>query len=417
MFFLLLVKELTDMKRSEHIFLRKAAKVPNLTAEKVHEITPEHLFRYNNAYSTFKTIRGTSMYYQDTKKKLMATLRQKGAPTIFCTFSCAEYEWDNLTKSIYETVNKSKVSLEFIRTQPAAWKNKIISENVTQSTLHFSKRTDKIMSLLNSKGIFEHNGKDFTADSYFYRVEFQARGAPHIHCLLWLLNDAEETPPSLWNADNENDAVLSQKIADYGASFMSGSATDMNCDAHAEFDFSCKNCLDGKNLVEKFQSHRHTFSCRKKCKVIKILPSEGHGRLDQISEGEELSVPVCRLRHPKNPIDKTEFLLAFPEDVDENKLKEAKKDYQRVRKYLLRITHGDNFKQSDEWKYFQQLTFNQFLFQVGMFKDEKSTNDENRIKEARSRYLKAIRCEVKSSGMLLLKRNTTDILTNNFNQS
>jgi hypothetical protein len=104
MFFLLLVKELTDMKNSEHIYLRKASKSSNLTAKKVGEIGQEHLLRYNNAFTTFKTIRGTSMYYQDTKKKLMATLRQKGAPTLFTTFSCAEFEWDSLIHGICETV-------------------------------------------------------------------------------------------------------------------------------------------------------------------------------------------------------------------------------------------------------------------------------------------------------------------------
>merc|ERR1712208_254892 len=92
-FFLLLVKELTDMKRSEQTYFRKATKAPNLTAKKVNEITKEHLFRYNNAFQTYKSCRGTTMYYQDTKKKLMGTLRQKGAPTLFTTFSCAEYEW------------------------------------------------------------------------------------------------------------------------------------------------------------------------------------------------------------------------------------------------------------------------------------------------------------------------------------
>ena len=108
MFFLLLVKELTDMKGSEQIYLRKASKSSNLTAKKVGEIGQEHLLRYDTAFTTFKTIRGTSMYYQDTKKKLMATLRQKGAPTLFTTFSCAEFEWDSLIHGIYETVNKKK---------------------------------------------------------------------------------------------------------------------------------------------------------------------------------------------------------------------------------------------------------------------------------------------------------------------
>ena len=42
------------MKRSEHTYLRKLAKVPNLTYIFFNEITKEHLFRYNNAHSTFE---------------------------------------------------------------------------------------------------------------------------------------------------------------------------------------------------------------------------------------------------------------------------------------------------------------------------------------------------------------------------
>ena len=174
-FFLLLVKELTDMKRSEQTYFRKATKAPNLTAKKVNEITKEHLFRYNNAFQTYKSCRGTTMYYQDIKKKLMATLRQKGAPTLFTTFSCAEFDWNFLAKQIYQTVNKTEVSMEFIKAQSPAWKNKLVSENVTQSTVHFSKRTDKIMRFISNKGIFKHDGIEFVADSYFYRVEFQQR--------------------------------------------------------------------------------------------------------------------------------------------------------------------------------------------------------------------------------------------------
>ena len=116
-FFLLLVKELTNMKRSEQTFFRKASRIPNLTAKSVQKISKENLYRYNNAFKTFKTCRGTTMYYSDTKKKLMATLRQKGTPSLFTTFSCAEYEWDSLAKSIYETLHKTEVSDDFIRQQ------------------------------------------------------------------------------------------------------------------------------------------------------------------------------------------------------------------------------------------------------------------------------------------------------------
>ena len=103
----------------------------------------------------------------------MATLRQKGAPTIFTTLSCAEYEWDELALRIYETINKTKSSLEFIRGKTNAWRNKIISENVVQSTVHFSKRTDKIMAILQKEGLFTHLGTTYRVNNYFYRVEFQ----------------------------------------------------------------------------------------------------------------------------------------------------------------------------------------------------------------------------------------------------
>ena len=416
MFFLLLVKELTDIKRSEQTYLRKASKSSNLTAKKVGEIGKEHLMRYDNAFTTYKTIRGTSMYYQDSKKKLMATLRQQGAPTLFCTFSCAEFDWNSLAQSIFQTINKSKISMEEIKQMSAAKKNKLVSENVTQSTIHFAKRTDKLMSLLNDGGIFLHDEKDYKVDSYFYRVEFQARGAPHIHCVFWLKDKDGNKPPSMWNEENKSDADLGGQIASFCDSIMSGSSTSMNCEIHAVFDYSCKDCIDGKNLVEKYQSHKHTFSCRKKGKKIRILAAEGHGRLDKKKVGEEILASVCRLRHPKYPIDKTEFVHGFSQDVDENVLKEAKKDYQKVRKYLLRLTHAETFKESEEWKKFKKMTFEDFLFEVGMFRDERTRDDPIEIEQARKRYLTALRCEVKSSGMVVLKRNTSDIFTNNFNK-
>ena len=125
---------------------------------------------------------------------------------------------------------------------------------------------------------------------------------------------------------------------------------------------------------------------------------------------------VCRLRHPKYPIDKTEFIFAFPQDADENELSKAKKDYRKIRKYLLRLTHGEDFKASDDWKFFKNMTFNMFLYHVGMFREGRVIDDQSEIELARHRYLTALRCEVKNSGLLLLRRNTQDVLTNNFNK-
>ena len=154
---------MVDMKRSKQTFFRKASKSPKLTPSTIQQISKEYLYRYDNAYTCFKSIRGTAMYFQDTKKKLMATLRQKGAPTLFTTLSCAEFDWNELAQKIYENAYKTKIDLQEVESKSTAWKNKLISENVVQSTIHFARRTDKIMALFTKGGIFTHNNVRYNA--------------------------------------------------------------------------------------------------------------------------------------------------------------------------------------------------------------------------------------------------------------
>ena len=52
-------------------------------------------------------------------------------------------------------------------------KKKLISENVVQSTIHFSKRIEKIFSYLKNNPLLEHDGVQYTVDAYFVREEFQ----------------------------------------------------------------------------------------------------------------------------------------------------------------------------------------------------------------------------------------------------
>ena len=132
LFFLLLVKELIEMKRSKATFLRKAAKHPNLTKNVINEIKKENLSRNNNVFNVYKNLRGSAPYYQKAKKDLFATIRQHGSPTLFQTFSCAEFEWDVLCQKIYETVYNEKIDIEVIKNKDKTWKNKLVSENVVQ---------------------------------------------------------------------------------------------------------------------------------------------------------------------------------------------------------------------------------------------------------------------------------------------
>ena len=414
-FFLLLVKEMVDIQRSEATVFRKATKVPNLNRDLLKETSLDFLMRNNNAFTTFKTIRGYAPYYQDIKKKLMAFIRQNGAPTLFCTFSSAEFDWCELAKTIYETNTKQKVTMEFIKSQSTAWRTKLISDNVAQSTIHFSKRTDKLMSILKKPNIFKHDGVTYTVSSYFYRVEFQARGAPHLHCMFWLKDEHGESPPVI-SADDVNSENW-QKLASFSSSLICSSSTDVNCHDHSVYTENCENCFQFKEEVERYQTHSHKHSCLKKNKIIRIKENEGHGKYDGKKEDDELMVKVCRYNFPKNPIDKTEYVMGFSKDHDVKEVKKAKEDYARIRKYLLRLTHEENFRNGDSWDNFCSLTFYEYLYAVGMYEDGVNLEDEKAKANARKRYLNALRCEVKSSGFLLLKRETKDVFTNNFNKN
>ena len=115
LFFLLLVKELIEMKRCRTTYLRQARKLPNLNKHDFANVDKTNLPRYNRSFEVFKNMRGTSMYYQNAKKNLMAILRQKGCPSLFMTISCAEYQWMELVRQILETEWKQEVCGIFIR--------------------------------------------------------------------------------------------------------------------------------------------------------------------------------------------------------------------------------------------------------------------------------------------------------------
>ena len=104
LFFLLLVKELIMLKRCKTTYLCQATKIPNLNKSDVLNLKHENLGRYNRSFEVFKNRRGTSMYYEESKKNVMALMRQNGCPSVFFTLSMAEFDWVELLQEIVETV-------------------------------------------------------------------------------------------------------------------------------------------------------------------------------------------------------------------------------------------------------------------------------------------------------------------------
>ena len=434
LFFLLLVKELIQLKRCKSTYFRQATRLPNMTKESILNIDKSNLSRFNRSYQVFKNMRGTSMYYEESKKNLMAHLRQNGCPTVFLTLSCAEFDWPELLKEILETVHRKKVTDEYIADLSQSAKNKIISENVVQSTLHFQKRVDKLFSIMQDD-FFDAGDDSYHVSSYFYRIEFQQRGAPHLHSLLWLKNKNGHDAPNFWSEAGvqstsrdecetemlQKDKEKLEKVHNFIDLLISTSSDDISCQNHnSNFqDIDCVECKILKEKVKKYQTHQHTFTCSKKGRTLTIKETEGHGRFDGQLKGVELSnIQVCRFRFPKFPLDETKVVRGISKDEDEEALKVKKADLNKIVKFLIRQTYTE--KKIDDlcsWKRLKQLDFWQFLFEVGMFKGDKSFNEysEKDRKKAKARYLDAISASVQGSAIVVLKRNVEDIFVNGYN--
>ena len=169
------VKELIILKRCRTTYFRQARRLSNLTRDDILQSNQSDLARYNRGYQAFKSLRGSAMYYQESKKNLFATIRQFGCPTLFLTLNSNEFDWPILLKEILETELRRKVSEEEIESLSNSEKNKIVARNPVISTLHFHKRIEKMFKLM-EKDFFETEEHTYHVNIYFFRIEFQQRG-------------------------------------------------------------------------------------------------------------------------------------------------------------------------------------------------------------------------------------------------
>jgi hypothetical protein len=213
----------------------------------------------------------------------MAAIRQKGPPTLFMTFSAAEFHWIGLLKSIYETVNGKHVTNEDIENMSSKDKRAYINQNVVQATLHFDKRVKTMVNMIMSPEFLEtgkksSKNKDSESDdeyeinpSYFYRIEFQARGAPHVHMMVWLQNKDGSPCPTILAPGDDDIETRCKQIEQYTDPIISCKSFDED-----------ENMPEWQKHVMKYQSHRCTFTCFKRKKTMTIAADEGLGKNQSI---------------------------------------------------------------------------------------------------------------------------------------
>ena len=138
---------------------------------------------------------------------------------------------------------------------------------------------------------------------WFYRLEYQQRGSPHIHMLIWL----ENAPVFGIDKDADVIALIDQIIT---------------CNKPG-YD----TCL--LELVNR-QTHRHSHTCRKKSKNI------------------------CRFNYPQPPMRSTQILYPLDDDTSQTVIKNVKSLWKDIKVKL------------NDLKDCKDVTFDQLLDELGI---------------------------------------------------
>ena len=259
----------------------------------------ENLIHHDEGFQFLKALRGSPPYFEKAKKDLFAMIRQLGPASLFCSFSSAETQWIHLLRILGELVDHKQYTNTDLENMNWNEKCRLIQSNPVTYARHFDYQVSQFLTNFLLKGA-QPLGK---ISDWFYRVEYQQRGSPHIHMLIWL-----DSAP-VFGVDD--DAIVTDFIDQI---------------------ISCKwpvDYLELQKLVNR-QIHRHSHTCRKKDKN------------------------ECRFNYPQPPMRATEILYPLDSDIPLHEMKQHKENWKTIQKQLNDLKEGE------------LVTFNELLVKLGV---------------------------------------------------
>ena len=250
-----------------HYVLRRAkarsVEGKKITAKDVKDMANLHqLVRSDQAYKLFKNVRGSPAYWQSLFYDILAMMSQFGTPTWFFTLSAADMMWPDMIQTI---ARQSGVSLTDDDVKNLSFEERCtwLRSNPVTAVRHFHYRLETFV-----KHVIMSNAKPLgEVVDYAIRIEFQARGSPHAHTLLWVKNAPQ--------INVQTDDEVCQFVQDH-----------ISCDIPEQDN--------EKELILKLQKHSHSSYCRKK--------------------------GSCRFKYPKPPSERV-IIAKEPETNDSAELK------------------------------------------------------------------------------------------------
>ena len=257
----------------------------------------QNLINHDDGFRFLKTLRGSPPYFEKAKKDLFAMIRQLGPASLFCSFSSAETKWNHLLRILGKLIDDKDYSDEELNNLTWEEKCRLIQSDPVTCARHFDFQfntflKDVLMSELAPLGKIK---------DWFYRVEYQQRGSPHIHMLIWLDN------APVFGVDKDEDVV-----------------------AYIDRVITCRKPESDPELQDLVnrQTHRHSHTCRKKSKNI------------------------CRFNYPQPPMRCIQILYPLDDDMFPAVVKSSKELWKTMKNKLNDLKEG------------KDITFDQLLTEL-----------------------------------------------------
>lgn len=162
--------------RKNGTFFIKKNKLDNLS---VSDLIGKLNFNSNygkNILSMNSKLRGSSPYWYLRSRELTDMINQLGVPHLFFTFSAADLQWPEIYKKLDPDFDYDNSSNELIYKRRLKILRKYPKEFAIQFHFRFKIFFEKIFL------------KRYNIIDYWYRIEFQGRGSPHVHGVAWIKN-------------------------------------------------------------------------------------------------------------------------------------------------------------------------------------------------------------------------------------
>ena len=267
-FYLLWHKELREVSAGVYNLLKSHKARPMSASSLIDRLQLNDELLETNLSTMLQTVRGTTQFWFKKQSELRCMVCEFGTPTLFLTFSCAEYDSHDIADYL-KTVNNVPEGYDV---------GKLCTEDPISVSRQFSLKFHAFFNKIIIKGKVLG-----TVDHYMWKKEYQNRGAPHYHVLLWI----QDAP------------VIGVDDADKVLAWIEDRITCKLPDKESDPELHA--------MVTKYQLHKCSGYCKRKVKRGGVF------------------VTTCKSNFPRTPQEKTVLHCV------EEKLKKRQRIYELAR--------------------------------------------------------------------------------------